>query len=45
MAPLAWLDWLQPIVIGAAIGGSIMMILTGWRLWRLSSVLAGTEVP
>jgi phosphatidylglycerophosphate synthase len=36
MAPLAWLDWLLPVVIGAAIGGSVMMTLTGWRLWRLS---------
>ena len=36
MAPLAWLGWLLPIVIGAAIGGSVMMIVTGWRLWRLS---------
>jgi phosphatidylglycerophosphate synthase len=34
-APLAWLDWLAPILVGAAIGASGMMILTGWRLRRL----------
>ena len=36
MAPLAWLGWLLPVVVGAAIGGGGMMLVTGWRLWRLS---------
>jgi archaetidylinositol phosphate synthase len=35
MAPLAWLDWLLPVLVGAAIGASGMMLLTGWRLRRL----------
>ena len=34
-APLAWLDWLGPILVGAAIGATVMMVLTGWRLRRL----------
>jgi phosphatidylglycerophosphate synthase len=34
-APLAWLDWLGPILVGAAIGATAMAILTGWRLRRL----------
>jgi phosphatidylglycerophosphate synthase len=34
-APLAWLDWLAPILAGAAVGATLMMVLTGWRLWRL----------
>ncbi|PKU25753.1 CDP-alcohol phosphatidyltransferase family protein [Telmatospirillum siberiense] len=33
--PLAWLNWLAPVLVGAAIGASLVMILTGWRLWRL----------
>ena len=35
MAPLAWLNWLKPVLIGAAVGGGSMMIVTGWRLKRL----------
>jgi phosphatidylglycerophosphate synthase len=34
-APLAWLDWLAPLLVGAAVGASLMMGLTGWRLRRL----------
>lgn len=34
-APLAWLDWLAPILAAAAVGASLVMLLTGWRLWRL----------
>jgi len=35
LAPLAWLDWLLPVLIGASIGATLMALLTGWRLWRL----------
>ena len=35
LAPLAWLDWLLPVLIGASIVASAMMILTGRRLNRL----------
>lgn len=36
-APLAWLGWLAPILVGAAIGATIVAILTGWRLMRLGT--------
>jgi phosphatidylglycerophosphate synthase len=36
LAPLAWLGWLVPILVGAAIGGTLMAVLTAWRLFRLS---------
>lgn len=35
MGPLAWLGWLSPIVAGAAVGATAMMLLTGVRLRRL----------
>lgn len=34
-APLAWLGWLAPILVGAAIGGTLMALLTACRLYRL----------
>ena len=36
LAPLAWLDWLLPTLVGACVGGGFMMVLTGWRLRRLT---------
>ena len=36
MGPLAWLGWLSPILVGAAFGATIMMIITWLRLRRLS---------
>ncbi len=36
MGPLAWLGWLSPIVLGASIGATAMMVLTGLRLRRLT---------
>lgn len=41
--PLAWLDWLAPILIGAALGGAIMMVLTGLRLWQLRRTRGSPE--
>ncbi len=35
MAPLAWMGWLAPIVVGASMGTTIMMVITGARLVRL----------
>ena len=35
LAPMAWLGWLLPILVGASIGATAMMLLTGWRLRRL----------
>ncbi len=40
MAPLAWLGWLAPILIAAAVGATAMMLLTGIRLLRLKHVSA-----
>ena len=36
MGPLAWLGWLGPILVGAAIGASIMMVITAVRLRQLT---------
>lgn len=30
--PIAWLGWLQPLLIGAAIGGPAFAVVTWWRL-------------
>lgn len=35
MGPLVWLGWLAPVVVGAAIGATAMMAITGIRLRRL----------
>ena len=35
MGPLAWLGWLGPILIGASVGTTAMMAITGLRLLRL----------
>ena len=35
MGPFAWLGWLAPIVVGAAVGATAMMVVTGLRLQRL----------
>ena len=35
MGPAAWLGWLWPILIGAAIVSPVMALLTLWRLQRL----------
>ncbi len=36
LGPLAWLGWLTPVVVGAAVGATFMMALTGMRLHALS---------
>ena len=40
MAPLAWLGWLAPILAAAAIGATVVMLLTGVRLLRLKQAAA-----
>jgi phosphatidylglycerophosphate synthase len=35
MGPLAWLGWLGPVLIGASVGATAMMLITGVRLLRL----------
>jgi archaetidylinositol phosphate synthase len=36
LGPMAWLGWLAPILVGTVIGGTLMAMLTAWRLSRLS---------
>lgn len=36
MGPLAWLGWLSPVLIGAALGATAVTVLTGIRLLRLT---------
>jgi archaetidylinositol phosphate synthase len=36
LAPILWLGWLLPLLVGGGIGATCMMLLTGWRLWRLT---------
>jgi archaetidylinositol phosphate synthase len=35
MGPLAWLGWLAPILVGASVGATAMMVITAIRLLRL----------
>lgn len=48
-APVAWLGWLFPLLIGAAIGGPIFAVVTAYRLNRSISRVAkkatGREEP
>ncbi len=37
LGPMAWLGWLLPILVGASVGATMMMLLTAWRLHRLIS--------
>jgi len=41
MGPLAWLGWLSAVLVGAAIGATLMMIITGVRLLRIRHLQAG----
>ncbi len=34
LGPLAWLDWLSGVLVGAAIVATVMMVITGVRLLR-----------
>jgi len=35
LGPLAWLGWLSAVLVGAALGATVMMIITGVRLLRI----------
>jgi archaetidylinositol phosphate synthase len=41
MGPLAWLGWLSPILVGASVGATAIMIITGVRLQRQRRALLG----
>lgn len=38
IAPLAWLGWLAPVLVGAAVVTTVMMLITGVRLLRARPV-------
>jgi hypothetical protein len=42
MAPFAWLDWLSAILAAAAVGTTVMMVITWLRLRRLLAAAAPT---
>jgi phosphatidylglycerophosphate synthase len=35
--PFAWLGWLAPLLIGAAVGGGLFLTVTSWRLARMTA--------
>jgi phosphatidylglycerophosphate synthase len=37
LTPIVWLNWRAQLLAGACLGASLMMVLTGWRLRRLTS--------
>ena len=45
MGPFAWLGWLSPILVGAALGTTGMMLLTGVRLWRMRRTPVPVPAP
>jgi phosphatidylglycerophosphate synthase len=45
MGPFAWLGWLGPILIGASVGATAMMFITGLRLLRLRRVCFDPDTP
>ena len=40
MGPLAWLGWLSPILVGASVGATVVMLIQGVRLLRLKRAAA-----
>jgi CDP-alcohol phosphatidyltransferase len=43
LAPIVWLGWSAPLLVAAGLGGTFMMLLTGWRLWRLTGQRTSTN--
>jgi len=41
MGPLAWFGWLSPILVGASVGATAMMLITGLRLLRVRGAAHG----
>jgi CDP-alcohol phosphatidyltransferase-like enzyme len=37
LAPIIWLGWGKQLLVAACLGATSMMVLTGWRLRRLTS--------
>jgi archaetidylinositol phosphate synthase len=42
LAPIVWLGWRAELLVSASVGLTLMVLLTGWRLWRLRSTRAAT---
>jgi archaetidylinositol phosphate synthase len=42
LAPLAWLGWLSGVLVGATVGATLMMLITGVRLLRARQADART---
>ena len=40
MAPCAWLGWLEPVLVGAAVVAPVVGAVTGIRLLRMMSTAA-----
>jgi phosphatidylglycerophosphate synthase len=36
LAPIVWLGWSAYLLVAAGLGVTVMVLLTGWRLWRLA---------
>lgn len=36
LAPIVWMGWGAPLLMAGCFGVTFMMLLTGWRLWRLN---------
>jgi archaetidylinositol phosphate synthase len=34
LTPIVWLGWRAQLLVGAFLGATFMMLLTGWHLWR-----------
>ncbi len=43
MGPLAWLGWLSPILVGASVGATAMMLISAVRLRRLRDEQDGRD--
>jgi archaetidylinositol phosphate synthase len=37
LTPIVWLGWCAQLLVGACLGATFMMLLTGWHLWRLAA--------
>jgi archaetidylinositol phosphate synthase len=37
LTPIVWLGWCAQLLVGACLGATFMMVLTGWHLWQLAA--------
>jgi len=43
LTPIVWLGWCAQLLVGACLGATFMMLLTGWHLWRRAGRRAHIE--